>query len=145
MPVRTVPAPTRPMARIAASLAAITGLAACNAYADRNSFVSDAPAARVVGQPVSCLSASRIRSTVVHDDRTIDFEVTGGDIYRNTLPNRCPRLGFERSISYDIRGGRLCSPEFIYPLESIGGGIERGVGCGLGEFVPVELVRDDPA
>ncbi len=129
--------------RFIAPLAALPVIASCAAYEDDTAFVSDAPEARVVGEAVSCLSTSRIRSTRVHDDRTIDFEVTGGKMYRNTLPRRCPRLGFERSISYDVRGGQLCSPGIIYPIETIGGEIERGAGCGLGKFVPVELVEDE--
>jgi len=128
-----------------APLAALPVIAGCAAYEDDTAFISDAPEARVLGEAVSCLQTSRIRSTQVHDDRTIDFELTGGDIYRNTLPRRCPRLGFEESISYDVRGGQLCSPEIIYTLESFGGRIQRGAGCGLGEFVPVELIEDDDA
>ncbi len=134
---------SRSVLRPLVPLAALPLVAACAAYEEDTDFVSDAPAARVVGEPVSCLNHSRIRSTQVHDDRTIDFVLTGGDIYRNTLPRRCPRLGFEQAISYDVRGGQLCSPDIIYVLDRIGGGVQRGAGCGLGDFVPVELVEED--
>ena len=124
--------------------ALVLALTACAGYEEDTDFVSDAPEARVLGAAESCISPERIRSTVVHDDRTIDFVMGGGEIYRNTLPRRCPRLGFERSISYDVRGGRLCSPEIIYVLDNTGGRLDRGVGCGLGEFVPVEYVERAP-
>ena len=124
--------------------ALVLALAGCAGYEDETDFVSDAPEARVVGEAESCISPDRIRSTVVHDDRTIDFVMSGGDIYRNTLPRRCPRLGFERSISYDVRGGRLCSPEIVYVLDNTGGRLDRGVGCGLGDFVPVEYIERAP-
>ena len=42
------------------------------------------------GTPVDCISISQIRSSSVRDDRTIDFEVSGKKIYRNSLPNSCP-------------------------------------------------------
>ena len=124
-------------------LAALAITAACAPYEEDTDFVSDAPAARVVGAPVNCIDASRIRSTRVHDDRTIDFVMNGKTTYRNTLPARCPQLGFEEAISYDLRGGQLCSPDIIYVLDRVGGGIRRGPACGLGEFVPIELIKDE--
>jgi hypothetical protein len=72
----------------------------------------------------------------VRDDRTIDFRVTGGRHYRNTLPYRCPELGFERRFAYTLRTSQLCSTDIITVLHSDG---PRGASCGLGEFVPVEI------
>lgn len=113
--------------------------AACVPTGEPEQFVSDAPPVRVVGEPERCIDPSRIRGQTVHDDRTIDFRV-GSKIYRNTLDRRCPRLGFEEAISYDVRGGSLCSPEIIYVLDTTGSGFRRGPACSLGEFVPVEYV-----
>ena len=45
----------------------------------------------------------------------------GGKVYRNTLPNSCPRLGFEEAFSYSTSINQLCSTEIIYVLEQIGG------------------------
>ena len=39
-----------------------------------------------VGEPISCINPRLIRSTHVRDDQTIDFEMTGNTVYRNTLP-----------------------------------------------------------
>ena len=115
---------------------------ACVPQEEPREFISQAPAARVVGEAESCISPSRVRQSVVHDDRTIDFHV-GSRIYRNTLPRRCPGLGFRESITYDIRGGQLCRQEIVYVLDNFGGELRRGAGCSLGDFVPVELIDDE--
>ena len=106
-------------------------------------FVSDGPPVRVVGEPVSCISIVQIRQSKVRDDRTIDFEMTGNKVYRNTLTSNCPGLGMDRAITYETSIDQLCSPQIIYVLQNIGGRPQRGAGCSLGKFVPVEYVRDD--
>ena len=120
---------------------AIAALGAC-AEVEREPDIR-APEARVTGEPVSCLSLSRIRNQIVHDDYTIDFETTGGQLYRNTLPNRCPRLGFEKAISFSTSINRLCRNDIISVLDTSGGGLSRGASCGLGDFVPIELVEEN--
>jgi hypothetical protein len=99
---------------------------------------SRAPAVEVLGEPVNCILVSRIQNTVVHDDFTIDFRLTGGDVYRNTLPNRCPQLGFERSFAYEASSGSLCAIDMITVLHT---GAGRGLRCGLGPFVPVRYAE----
>jgi hypothetical protein len=116
-------------------VAAAAALAACTAQADRAEEVR-APAAVAVGEPVSCIETSLISDTRVHDDRTIDFEMRGGRLYRNTLPYRCSSLGFEERFGYKTTIGRLCSTDTITVLQS--GGI-NGPTCGLGRFVPIQL------
>ncbi len=101
----------------------------------------DVPAARVVGEPVSCLPLQSIRESRVRDDWTIDFRTSGGRWYRNTLPNRCNGLGFERSFSYATSLTQLCNVDIITVISTAGGGpINRG-SCGLGQFTPVELAK----
>jgi hypothetical protein len=97
-----------------------------------------APPVEVLGVPANCILISRIRNTVVHDDFTIDFHLTGGDVYRNTLPNRCPQLGFEERFAYEANTGNLCSVDTISVIQS--GAAGRGPRCGLGQFVPVRIV-----
>jgi hypothetical protein len=116
-------------------IAAAGALAACTAQADRTEEIR-APAAVAVGEPVSCIETSLISTTRVHDDRTIDFEMRGSRLYRNTLPYRCSGLGFEERFGYKTTIGRLCSTDTITVLQS--GGI-NGPTCGLGEFVPIRL------
>lgn len=116
--------------------------AACAPVERDENFVSDGPAVKVMGEAKSCIPIAQIRSSLVRDDRTIDFEMSGGKVYRNTLPNRCPRLGFEEAFSYNTSLSQLCSSDIIYVLESLGGELRRGVGCGLGKFVPVEYIEE---
>jgi hypothetical protein len=100
---------------------------------------SRAPAVQVLGEPVNCILISRIRNTRVHDDFTIDFHMTGGDVFRNTLPNRCPQLGFEERFAYEASTGNLCSVDMISVIQA--GAVGRGPRCQLGQFVPVKLVE----
>jgi hypothetical protein len=114
-------------------------LGACAESPESAAQARRAPPVEVLGEPVSCILISRIRNTVVHDDFTIDFHLTGGDVFRNTLPNRCPQLGFEQSIAYDATTGNLCAVDMISVIRP--GAAGRGPRCGLGQFVPVRLAE----
>jgi hypothetical protein len=100
-----------------------------------------APEVKVVGEARTCINRSQIRNTVVRSDRVIDFEMQGGRVFRNTLTSNCPGLGMERAITYSTSINQLCSPQIVFVLRNIGGRPERGAGCSLGKFVPVEYVR----
>jgi hypothetical protein len=121
--------------RIAAALlgAATLGVVACTAEPDSTAELR-APAVTVTGAAVDCVQTSRIAGTRVHDDYTIDFEMTGGDVYRSTLPGRCPGLGFEERFAHEVHSGQLCQVDTVTVLYSNGG---RGATCRLGQFVPV--------
>ncbi|MGQ5700655.1 hypothetical protein ACUJ46_01190 [Sandaracinobacteroides sp. A072] len=89
------------------------------------------------GEPVTCIDRHRINSTRVIDDQTIDFVMAGGKIMRNTLPNRCPGLGFERAFMYSTSQSQLCNVDIITVLQTSGGPM-RGASCGLGKFTPMK-------
>ncbi|WP_231639363.1 hypothetical protein [Sphingomonas profundi] len=89
----------------------------------------------------NCVQIVQIRETRVRDDSTIDFYMRDGRIYRNTLPNSCPQLGFEESFSYATSLSQLCSVDIITVLNRTGGGLMRGASCGLGSFVPVAKAK----
>ena len=127
-----------PMRPILAA-AALLPLAACQQQVER-APVSRAPAIEALGPAENCIQVRNISSTRVYDDHTIDFEMTGGKTYRNTLPNRCPSLGFEERFGYTVSTGQLCSIDVIHVLYSDG---TRGAGCGLGEFLPVKINKRD--
>ncbi len=129
----------RCLALIAIPLAA----GACAPVEDDREFISEAPPATVVGEPRSCLNTANIRRSTVHDDRTIDFEYTGGKIYRNTLTRGCTRLGFEEAFTYRTSINQLCRNEIIYVLDNVGGELRRGAGCSLNDFVPIEYIDRD--
>lgn len=120
---------------IAASLLATGGVAM--AKRDRNTV----PEAREIGQPVNCLPIQNIRESKVRSDSVIDFRTSGKKWYRNTLPNSCPSLGFEERFSYRTSISQLCSVDIIRVLQSYGGRLQEGAGCGLGQFQPIELVK----
>jgi hypothetical protein len=83
----------------------------------------------------SCVDLARIREARVVDDRTIDFYVSGREVLRNTLPNACPQLGFEKAFTYSTSLSQLCSVDIITVIIQ-GGGPRTGASCGLGSFVP---------
>jgi len=89
------------------------------------------------GRPVDCVQITSIRSTSVRDDRTIDFIMNGNKVYRNTLPNSCPSLGFEKRFLYKTSLSQLCSVDIITVLYEAGG-LQRGPSCGLGKFQPMQ-------
>ena len=116
----------------------LLGLAACtyDRPGDRGPYV---PAARITGPAESCVSLTQLRDSRVRDDFTIDFMRDGRRGWRNVLPNRCSGLKSRDSFTYKTSLSQLCSTDIIYVLENYGGSLERGSGCGLGQFVPVEL------
>jgi hypothetical protein len=116
---------------IAALLLGATGSAAI--ARDRNT----PPEATPVGKAVDCVQLRNIRGTRVYGDSTIDFDMGGGKVFRNTLPNSCPSLGFEERFSYRTSLSQLCSVDIITVLQSPG--ITPGSSCGLGKFQPVKL------
>ena len=95
------------------------------------------PDATPIGDAVSCVQLQSIRSTQVHGDSVIDFHMNGGKVYRNTLPNSCPSLGFEERFLYKTSLSQLCSVDIITVLQSPG--LSQGPSCGLGKFQPVKL------
>jgi hypothetical protein len=113
---------------------AIAAVAAPDGAKDRGNHV---PEAIPTGKAQSCITTSRIRQSHVRNDRVIDFEMNGGQVYRNTLPFACSSLGFEQSFAYKTSVGELCSVDTITVLR---GGNGTGPTCGLGEFQPVRLV-----
>ncbi|OBV09853.1 hypothetical protein [Erythrobacter dokdonensis] len=129
-------------------LIAVTMVAAACAPVERDPDAdpaAGAPEVRVVGEAQSCINRPQIRQTMVRSDRVIDFEMRGGKVYRNILPSKCPGISIERAFTYNTTIDQLCTPEIIYVLTNIGGVPQRGAGCGLGKFIPVEYVKDDKA
>ena len=138
----------RPLAP-AACLAALLALSACMTAEERSErAANDAAAATLdasgqrygdgavkAGEPQNCLQTIQIRTTRVRGDDVIDFETTGGRVYRNVLPNGCPSLGFEERFSYKTSIAQLCSVDIITVLRSPG--LMPGPSCGLGSFQPI--------
>ncbi len=127
------------------TLAALAALAACAptdpaARAERDA--ARIPAVTVLGEAQNCIDRSQIRQSVVRSDKVVDFEMNGGRVFRSTLPARCPALGIERAITYATSINQLCTQDIVYVLQNIGGTLQRGAGCGLGEFMPVKYATE---
>jgi hypothetical protein len=99
----------------------------------------DVPVATAVGKPLTCIPLGRIRESRVRSDQVIDFVTRGRDVYRVTLPQACPGLGFERRFSYATSLSQLCSGDIITVLYQ--SGPVRGASCGLAPFQPVRLAK----
>jgi hypothetical protein len=121
------------MRKFALTILALAATASVAGARDRNAV----PDATPTGDAVNCVQLTNIRSTQVHGDSTIDFHMAGGKVYRNTLPNSCPGLGFEERFLYKTSLSQLCSVDIITVLQSPG--ITPGPSCGLGKFQPVKL------
>jgi hypothetical protein len=92
--------------------------------------------ARPVGEPTDCVTLSSISRTRVRDDRTIDFFLRDGRVFRNRLRHHCAGLGFEESFSYETSLPRLCSVDMIRVRTPSG---LQGGTCGLGSFQQIEI------
>ncbi|MDE2595897.1 MAG: hypothetical protein KGL44_03355 [Sphingomonadales bacterium] len=115
-------------------------LSACQQGGPGQSRADVVPAARVMGEAVSCLQLNAFDHTRVRDNRTIDFIGLGHKAWRNTLPYECPGLRMNDAFSYETSLSQLCSTDIIHVIEHAGGP-SRGAACGLGRFVPVELAK----
>ena len=115
--------------------AAALALAGCAPTESDEADLRSLAEARPVGEPVDCIETSRISRTRVRGDQAIDFHLRSGEVFRNTLRNRCPGLGFEDSFTYRASIGKLCSVDFITVINNSGG---QGPSCGLGSFQRIE-------
>jgi hypothetical protein len=121
-------------------ITAAAPLAACTVEPETTaSAASTAPAAVAAGEAVDCVPTGSIDNTRVHDNRTIDFVMRDGTVYRNTLPVACSPLGFEKRFTYRTTTARLCSSDTITVLQAGGVGAPT---CGLGKFVPIRLTAN---
>ena len=122
---------------LAATILALS-LAACAATARDETDQRALAEATPLGEPTDCVQIAGIRNTRIRDDRTIDFYMAGGRIYRNTLPHECSGLHFEDGFSYRTSLSQLCSTDLITVTRP--GGMD-GPTCGLGRFQPIETAE----
>ena len=119
------------------SLAVLAGVAGCSGSTTKPPVATAAVIAPRAAATTarSCVNLARIREARVVDDRTIDFYLSSREVLRNTLPNACPQLGFEKAFTYSTSLSELCSVDIITVIIQ-GGGPRRGASCGLGQFTP---------
>ena len=127
----------RPIALLAVPLA----LAACTQRPPGEAPAVE-PAAEAIGAAQDCLPLTQFSSSQIRDDWTIDFIGGAGNrVWRVTLPNRCNGLKAADKFTFETSLTQLCKQDIIYPLNQYGSSLQRSAGCGMGEFVPVKLVR----
>jgi hypothetical protein len=90
-----------------------------------------------------CISTRLIRRTVIVNDRTILFYSTGRKAYLNTLPRTCHGLKREDRFSYRSSVGQLCDLDSINVLYGSASGLQEGISCGLGLFIPMSYEDAD--
>ena len=132
--------PRPALARTLALVLPLMALSACNEGRTHSAPGSQVPAARVVGDPVNCLSLTSYSQTRIRDDRTIDFIGSGGRVWRNTLPYSCAGLRANDAFTHEATNNQICNVDVIRVLYQ-GGGPHLGASCGLGQFVPVKLEK----
>ncbi len=93
------------------------------------------------GKMKRCVTPQRVRNTRVVDDTHIIFEMTGRQVYLNSLPRRCPRLGYLKSISYEVRGGTICNNDLFSAFDSVS---VDTINCVFGEFEALTLKPKKP-
>ncbi len=130
------------MTKLLVGIATLAVATAAGAFGPAERRAKELAAYQSAGEPVNCISTTRIRSTNIIDNQTIDFKMSGGKVYRNTLPYSCPGLASEDRFSYRTSINQLCSVDTIRVLQNFGGHLSEGPGCGLGKFQPVEKVPE---
>lgn len=110
-------------------------LAGCAAGRSATADADRVPEAIAAGAATSCIPITLIRESRVQSDRVIDFVMKNRRIFRNTLTNDCPGLGYERRISYTTPLSQLCAADLVTVLTT--GPVQRGATCALGPFQPI--------
>ena len=117
-----------------ATIALLGGLALAGPGAARDTSV---PVATPVGAPQGCITRHRIAQSLVRSDSVIDFVMIDRKVYRVTLPQACPGLGFQERFVYTLSIDQLCSSDIITVLyqDPVG----PGARCALAPFQQVTL------
>lgn len=121
--------------RLAAALLVLAVGAAIGPVAARPLKPEQEALIRPAGPPVNCVQITGIDHTRVRSDSVIDFYMRGRQVYRNTLPQSCPQLGFEERFAYETSLSELCNVDIITVFTE--SPLMHGASCGLGQFQPI--------
>lgn len=121
-------------ALLLATITMLGGLALAGPGTARDTRI---PVATPVGAPQSCITRHRISQSLVRSDSVIDFVMIDRKVYRVTLPQPCPDLGFQERFSYTVSIDQLCASDIITVLylDPMG----PGARCALAPFQQVTL------
>ena len=91
-----------------------------------------------IGEPQKCLRQSDIGRTEAIDEKTLEYTMRDGTIYRNKLLNNCGAIRNADQFSYELSfSGRLCRADRVSALDTFGS-FETFGNCGLGDFQQIE-------
>lgn len=97
-----------------------------------------------IGKPKNCIRRERAESTVVIDEKTVEFTDDRGRLYRNILPTSCSIIRNSDRFSFQkFSGEQLCKGDRISSLETFGDRIRSFGLCPLGEFQEIEKPVDE--
>ncbi len=109
---------------------------------DKNNEAITENMTKEVGDPQKCINSSRLARAEVVDEKTIDFILRNGKIYRNILLTNCPIIRDNNRITYrQETSSRLCKGDRISSLETISDRLQSFGLCGLGEFQQIEVKK----
>lgn len=93
-----------------------------------------------IGDPKRCISSQRLARTKVINDKTVDFTLRNGKVFRNTLLTRCSIIRNNDRFTYQQdSSSRLCKGDKISSLETISDRLQSFGLCGLGTFQQIEV------
>lgn len=93
------------------------------------------------GKRETCIPINAIRSTKILDSTSILFQMHGGAVYLNELPQPCGVLNPYRTIAYATSIEKVCNTDLITVLDA-GSSVPKLGTCGLGQF---EVLAEKPA
>ncbi len=97
-----------------------------------------------IGEPQKCINSSRLARATVVNDKSVDFTLRNGKVYRNKLLTRCPIIRNNDRITYRQESStRLCKGDKISSLETISDRLQSFGLCGLGEFQQIEAPKSE--
>ncbi|HEX8668025.1 MAG TPA: hypothetical protein VF727_06605 [Allosphingosinicella sp.] len=96
-----------------------------------------------IGQQVACIDTTRVAGRRAENNRSLVFELTGGQTFRNDLEEACP--GIERaasfgSLSVDPVDARMCRGDMVRvydPSDIPAGDIKNVPRCRLGNYTRI--------
>ena len=120
---------------------AILALTAIGLNAEKSEDSKKAENIEKVGEPVNCIHPSRISSTTVLDNKTIEFRMVGRKFFRNVMERGCPGLRKHDAISYTVRGSQLCHVDTFTVLQTSTGRVQGRARCAFGKFQQIEKIK----
>lgn len=113
--------------------------AAADRQAEIDAEIARELAGKVPGDPVSCISINRVRSSKHIGDQTLLYEVSSNLVYRNDPVGGCNGLDFGRALITRTPSTQLCAGD-IARVADLQTGMDTG-SCAFSEWIPYRTER----